>query len=88
MEDFACQRVTGFINNSNLQTLASADDLRAGYPIIMEASRSSGIPVICTCGREEFLNEFLEDEGLDAKYLGRAVPLVEYMKRSWDTLQI
>lgn len=88
MEGFARQRVTGFINNSNLQTLASADDLRAGYPIIMEASRSSGIPVTCTCGREEFLNEFLEDEGLDAKYLGRAVPLVEYMKRSWDTLQI
>ena len=33
METFARMKVTGFIHNSNLQDLASADDLRMGYPV-------------------------------------------------------
>ena len=54
METFARMKVTGFIHNSNLQDLASADDLRMGYPVLREASLRSGIPVwvILSCARQ------------------------------------
>ncbi len=85
MEGFARQTVTGFVHNSNLQAWASAEDLRAGYPVVKEASESSGIPVIYTTGRQEFLEEFLKDEGLDPKFIGTPLPLETYMHRSWDS---
>ena len=84
MEGFARQTVTGFINNSNLQAWASAQDLRDGYPIVKAASEQSGIPVVATTGRAEFLEEFLRGEGLDEKYIGEPIPLQTYMHRSWD----
>lgn len=84
MEGFARQTVTGFINNSNLQNWASADDLREGYPIIKAASEMSGIPVVHTTGRGEFLKEFLSDKSLDPRYIGTPIPLETYMHRSWD----
>jgi cellulose biosynthesis protein BcsQ len=84
MEGFARQTVTGFINNSNLQAWASAQDLRDGYPIVRAASEMSGIPVVHTTGLPAFLDEFLQDEGLDQKYIGTPIPLRTYMHRSWS----
>ena len=84
MEGFARQTVTGFVHNSNLQAWASAQDLRDGYPIVKAASEMSGIPVVHTTGRKEYLEEFLRGEGLEAKYVGEPLPLVTYMQRSWD----
>ena len=88
MEGFARQTVTGFINNSNLQAWASAADLRDGYPIVKAASEMSGIPVVHTTGRKEFLEEFLQDEGLDPNYIGIPIALETYMHRSWDNFEI
>jgi hypothetical protein len=85
MEGFARQTVTGFINNSNLQAWASAADLRDGYPIVKAASEMSGIPVVYTTGRKEFLDEFLRDPGLDPAFVGTPLALVTYMHRSWDS---
>lgn len=84
MEGFARQTVTGFINNSNLLNYASADDLRRGYEVIREASVLSGIPVVYTTGRREFLEEFLAD-GRDDKYIGTPLALDTYMHRTWDS---
>lgn len=84
MEGFARQRVTGFIHNSNLQILASAQDLRDGYPIVRAASDLSGIPVVYSSGKKPNLEEFLADEGLEEKYIGTPLPLETYMQRSWD----
>lgn len=83
MEGFARQTVTAFVNNSNLLTLASADDLRRGYDVIRATSELSGIPVALTTGRPEYLAEFLAD-GRDARFIGRPLPLETYMHRSWE----
>lgn len=84
MEAFARLSVTGFVHNSNLQTMASADDLRDGYPVVKQASEMSGIPVVITTGRPAFLNEFLSDGGLDGRFIGTPLPLEPFMRRSWD----
>ena len=84
LEGFARQRVTGFVNNSNLLNFASADDLRQGYEILRETSDKSGIPIVHTTGRKKFLAEFLAD-GCDPKYIGEPIALETYMHRSWDT---
>lgn len=83
MEGFARQTVTGFVNNSNLLTCASAEDLRRGYEVIAETSRLSGIPVVHTTGRPEFLEEFLAD-GRDPRWIGEPIPLETYIHRSWE----
>ena len=83
MEGFARQKVTGFVNNSNLLNYASADDLRRGYDVIRAASDITGIPVAHTTGRREFLEEFLSD-GRDSRYTGIPIPLETYMHRSWE----
>ena len=83
MESFARQTVTGFVHNSNLQSWASAQDLRDGYPIVRAASELSGIPVVHTTGLPEYLDEFLRDEALEEKYVGTPIPLRTYMHRSW-----
>ena len=83
IEGFARQKVTGFVNNSNLLTYASANDIRQGYEVIRETSDLSGIPVVHTTGRKEFLEEFLAD-GRDPKYIGEPIPLETYMHRSWE----
>ena len=85
MEGFARQRVTGFIHNSNLQIWASAQDLREGYPVVRAASELSGIPVVHTTALPQYLDEFLSDEGLDARFIGTPLPLHTYMQRSWDS---
>lgn len=83
MEGFARQKVTGFVNNSNLLSYASADDIRRGYDVVKGASQLSGIPVVHTTGRKEFLDEFLAD-GRDEKYIGQPLPLETYIHRSWE----
>ena len=88
MEGFARQTVTGFINNSNLQTWASADDLREGYPVVKAASEMSGIPVVHTTGRKEFLDAFLADGKWEEEYIGVPIALTPYMRRDWNNLGI
>jgi hypothetical protein len=83
MEDFARLQVTGFVNNSNLLTMASADDLRRGYDVIRETSDMTGLPVRLTTARGEYLEEFLRD-GRDMKYIGEPLALNTYMHRSWE----
>ena len=83
LEGFARLPVTALVNNSNLLNFASAEDLRRGYEVIREASRLSGIPVVHTTGRKEFLEEFLAD-GRDPAYIGEPIALETYMHRSWE----
>lgn len=83
MEGFARQKVTGFVNNSNLLNYASADDIRAGYDVLVKTSEMTGIPVKHTTGRKEFVDEFLKD-GRDPKYIGEPIGLETYMHRSWE----
>ena len=71
------------MNNSNLLTYASADDLRRGYEVIADTSQRSGIPVVHTTGRREFLEEFLSD-GRDPRFIGEPIPLETYIHRSWE----
>lgn len=83
MEEFARQKVTGFVNNSNLLNYASADDIRAGYDVLKATSEMTGIPVKHTTGRKEFVEEFLRD-GRDPKFIGEPIGLQTYMHRSWE----
>lgn len=83
MESFVRQKVTGFVNNSNLLSWSSSDNIRQGYEVLRETSIKSGIPVVLTTGRREYLDDFLKD-GRDASYIGQALPLDTYMHRSWD----
>ena len=66
----------------------SADDLRDGYPVVKAASERSGIPVVHTTGRKEYLDAFLSDGTWEEKYLGRPLALEPYMRREWDNLGI
>ena len=83
LEDFARLPVTALVNNSNLLNYASAEDLRRGYEVIRRASEISGLPVVLTTGRKEFLEEFLS-ERRDPRYIGEPLPLETYMHRSWE----
>ena len=85
LEGFARQKVTGFVNNSNLLNYASAEDLRRGYEVLRETSDLTGIPIVHTTGRKKFLDEFLAD-GRDPRYIGEPIALETYMHRSWDAL--
>lgn len=83
MEGFARLEVTGFVNNANLLNYASAEDLRRGYEVLRETARISGIPVVHTTGRKEYLEAFLAD-GRDPEYIGEPIALETYMHRSWE----
>ena len=83
MEGFARLKVTGFVNNANLLNYSSADDLRRGYETLRETSRISGIPIVHTTGRKEFLEAFLAD-GRDSEFIGEPIALETYMHRSWE----
>ena len=84
MQRHSRQKVSGFINNTNLARLASADDLRSGYEVIAEASRRSGVPVLYTSARPDLLEQFLA-EGHDPQYIGTPMPIETYMHRDWET---
>ena len=77
-------RVDGFVNNTNLARLASADDLRDGYEVIRQASERSGVPVLYTSGRPDILAEFMA-EGRDERFIGTPMPIQTYMHRDWET---
>lgn len=84
MERHSRQRVSGFVNNTNLARLACAEDLRDGYEIIREASLASGVPVLYTTGRPDLLETFLS-EGHEQEFIGTPMPIETFMHRDWET---
>ena len=51
--------ISGMINNTNLAIATSEADLRDGYEIIKEVSEKTGVPVLYTSGKKEFLENSL-----------------------------
>lgn len=84
MERHSRQKVSGFVNNTNLARMACPEDLRDGYEVIREASIRSGVPVLYTTGRPDLLEGFLR-EGHDPAYIGTPMPIETFMHRDWDT---
>ena len=76
--------ITGMINNTNLSTMTSADDLWDGYLVLREVADRTGIPVAYTTGKKEFLDDFLA-RNPDPAYVGTPVPIDVYMHRDWDS---
>ena len=72
------------INNTNLSTMTSADDLWDGYLVLREVADRTGIPVAYTTGKKEFLDDFLA-RNPDPAYVGTPVPIDVYMHRDWDS---
>lgn len=85
MERHSRQRVSGFVNNTNLAGMTGPDELRDGYAVIREASIRTGVPVLYTTGRRELLEQFLA-EGHDPAFIGTPMAIDTYMHRDWDTL--
>ncbi len=77
-------KISGMINNTNLATATTEADLRDGYEIIKEVSEKSGVPVLYTSGKKEFLDKFLA-EGHDEKYIGTPIAIDTYMQRDWNS---
>lgn len=84
LERYSRQKVSGFVNNTNLARMAGPDDLRDGYEVVREASIQTGVPVLYTTGRRELLDIFLA-EGHDPKFIGTPIAIDTYMHRDWDT---
>ncbi|MDO4811838.1 MAG: cobalamin biosynthesis protein CobQ [Eubacteriales bacterium] len=84
MQAHARLQITGMINNTNLATMTSAEELRAGYELLKEVSDMTGIPVAYTTGKKEFLDAFLA-ENPDPKYVGKPIAIDMYMHRDWDS---
>ncbi|MCR5137030.1 MAG: hypothetical protein K6C12_08020 [Oscillospiraceae bacterium] len=77
-------KITGMINNTNLATVTTPQELRDGYEMIREVSERTGVPVAYTSGKRELLEQFLS-EGYDEKYIGTPVPMDIYMRRDWNS---
>ena len=77
-------QITGMINNTNLSTMTSEQELWDGYLLLKEVSDLTGIPVAYTTGKKEFLDKFLA-EGHDPKYIGTPIAIDMYMHRDWDS---
>jgi hypothetical protein len=80
-------RITGLINNANMGADSEAAHLCSGYQIIRKVSEASGIPVAATCGQEGILRAFEEmaqNSALDARYIGRLLPITIYTHRDWE----
>ncbi len=84
LEKHSRQKVTGFVNNTNLARMAGPDDLRDGYEVIKEASERTGTPVLYTSGRPELLEQFMA-EGHDPKFIGTPLNIETFMHRDWET---
>lgn len=84
MEVHSRLKITGMINNTNLATATSEEDLRDGYEIIKEVSEKTGVPVLYTSGKKEFLDKFLAEDH-DPKFIGTPVAIDTYMQRDWDS---
>lgn len=77
-------KITGMINNTNLQTMTRPDELRDGYEMLKEVTERTGVPVLYTTGKKEMLDIFAS-EGHDPKYYGELIPIDIYMKRDWES---
>ena len=84
MQAHARLQITGMINNTNLATMTSVEELRDGYELLKEVSDITGIPVAYTTGKKEFLDAFLA-ENPDPKYVGKPIAIDMYMHRDWDS---
>ena len=84
MELHSRLKITGMINNANLATETSVEELRDGYEMLREVSDRTGIPVAYTTGKKELLDKFLA-EGHDPKYIGTPIAIDMYMHRDWDS---
>ena len=76
--------ITGMINNTNLSTMTSADDLWDGYELLRQVVDLTGIPVAYTTGKKDILDAFLARDP-DPKYVGKPVAIDVYMHRDWDS---
>ncbi len=84
MELHSRLKITGMINNANLATETTVEELRDGYEMLREVSDKTGIPVAYTTGKKEFLDQFLA-EGHDPKYIGTPIAIDMYMHRDWES---
>ncbi len=84
MEIHSRLKISGMINNTNLAVATSDADLRDGYEIIKEVSEKSGVPVLYTSGKKEFLDKFLS-EGHDPEFIGAPIEIDTFMQRDWDS---
>ena len=84
METHARLQITGMINNTNLSTMTSADDLWDGYELLRQVVELTGIPVAYTTGKKDILDAFLARDP-DPKYVGKPVAIDVYMHRDWDS---
>ena len=76
--------ITGMINNTNLSTMTTEQELWDGYLMLKEVSDMTGIPVVYTTGKKEFLDAFLA-RNPDPKYVGTPIAIDVYMHRDWDS---
>ena len=77
-------QITGMINNTNLSTMTTEQELWDGYLMLKEVSDITGIPVCYTTGKKEFLDAFLA-RNPDPKYVGTPIAIDVYMHRDWDS---
>ena len=77
-------KITGMINNTNLQTMTRPDELRDGYEMLKEVTECTGVPVLYTTGKKEMLDIFASEDH-DPKYYGELFPIDIYMKRDWES---
>lgn len=84
MQTHARLQFTGMINNTNLSTMTSADDLWDGYELLRQVVELTGIPVAYTTGKKDILDAFLARDP-DPKYVGKPVAIDVYMHRDWDS---
>lgn len=76
--------ITGMINNTNLSTMTTEEELWDGYLMLKEVSDLTGIPIAYTTGKKEFLDAFLA-RNPDPKYVGTPIAIDVYMHRDWDS---
>ena len=84
MQTHARLQITGMINNTNLSTMTSADDLWDGYELLRQVVDLTGIPVAYTTGKKDILDALLARDP-DPKYVGKPVAIDVYMHRDWDS---
>ena len=84
MQTHARLPITGMINNTNLATATTEQDLWDGYEMLRQVADLTGIPVTYTTGKKEFLDAFLARDP-DPKYVGTPIPIDVYMHRDWDS---
>ena len=84
MQIHARLKITGMINNTNLATVTTPQELRDGYEMVREVSERTGVPVAYTSGKKELLEQFLS-EGHDERFIGTPLPMDIYMRRDWNS---